>query len=110
MPYMKEKTGGVSATGGFILPLFFAAYGAYCVQNREALFPERWNWLHFSGTDAVAIGIVFISLAFLLNCHFFLSRLTGIWWLGRFFQALGLLAFLASFGYATWRAIAQLMF
>jgi hypothetical protein len=109
MRYVKERTGGVSATGGFIIPLIFAAYGAYCIQDREALFPEGWNWLHFSGADAVATGIVFISLAFLLNCHFFLSRLTGIWWLGRLFQALGLLVFLASFGYAAWRAVAHMM-
>ena len=110
MAYMKDKTGGVSVAGGFLIPIVFASYGAWCIQSREALFPERWNWLHFSGADAVATGIVCVSLAFLLHCHFFLSRLTGIWWLGRLFQALGLLVFLASFGYAAWRAIHSMMF
>ena len=107
--YMREQSGRVGFVGSVLIPAVLGAYGAYCVQSKYALFPQDWQWLHFKDQDAVIVGIAFISLAWLLHCHFFWARISGLWRVGLIGQGIGLLIFLPSFGYSAWRALVVLL-
>jgi len=78
-----------------------AAYGVYCIATRQALLPRtrpRLGLAEWSGSAAIAVGLLYLSTAALLHCHWFWSghpQWHGLGQLGKVISLLGIVTSVA---------------
>jgi hypothetical protein len=81
---------------GLIIPILFLAGGVRAILFREAVYGKPHLWLH--GGNAIAMGVVSISVALLLHCHYFWDEIYEDAWFAVLGKVLALCGLIGGLG------------
>ena len=90
---------------GVVVAAIPVAYGVSRIVAGEATFHSRTGTLHLTGTAAVMLGLVLISVGLFLHFHFFWAPHRVLWRFAELGKILSLLLFLGSLGTMAYFAV-----
>ena len=89
--------------GGIIVPALFMYSGIFdCIRKQAVLHGRDATSLELADTDAVALGITWISAACFLHFHYFWTACPRLIVLSEFGKIVSALCFIGSLGYVFW--------